>query len=170
MVDRWINLFESLQPIVNTARDRRSLITTFVPDMISEGINQTDSLRIFQRSGMGINTADFGAIYNDFLSGNILQSELRNLNDSDLLDTDFMSQNVNASDTRYRFVFNIGLSHSEQEAFKLATFSISSNQNIPVGRLRDMAVEEFVSLYGDTFDFVEGIQLIRAYQNPSIGQ
>lgn len=168
MPSQWDNIFQSLSDILGTPKDRRSLIRTYVPDMIDAGLNQTESKRLFRDYGFGIRDSDFGEIYNFYARDNEFLRNLANVGMDETMDDRFLLQSSDLNTTRYRYVFQYGEYDSVNKRFNIRSFGIDSNKRYTQSKALEAAYNDIVELYSERADTIDGLRIRRIYINDSV--
>lgn len=159
-----------LEPLTGkkvNSEDRRKIIQDNIMNIIRAGYNQTETLEIFKRNGVGINPTDFGQIYN---ANYIHVQEIDWLSslpgDYELSDFDVKRGNTDYT-AKYNIIIGYKYYDPETDTIGYATTSLLTDTLGTIDDHMQDALEaiqqtDSMSINGQVLDY----GLIRVYKNP----
>lgn len=161
----WDSVLGFLSDNINTSGERRKIVYAFIPDMIDEGINQTNALRIFQNNNMGIRSSDFADIYQSFTKDNDLFVNIQSLNGDDYIAENMMQRSTSLNESRFRWIANVSYTDEDGETFVFKNFSIRSDDNRTLDEIYEELYKDIKELYNIPKESIHSAQIVNAYYN-----
>lgn len=162
----WDSILSFVSSEINTPDERRFAISQFIPDLIEDGFNQTNSLQLFQRYGLGISYYDYRDIYRAYSKKTEMYSRWNNLDKTNYVPDDLITIGDIKESDEYRYVANVTYTDKESRRFALGEFGLKTSEWLTIEEAEDRFRYNLAERYQVEPDDLRDVRLVRVVYHP----